>query len=313
IYNVVMNHTGPGLTLGNSGATDWMTITGNLTLTQGKIITNANRVNIINNAAVSSGPGNATSYVEGNLKRSFAPTGGSYDFPVGTSLKGYQRINFNFGVANDRSNALVSFVNTPPVTPLPFLGPECVSAVYDQAPLDNGYWNVTPAPTTGVAPYTVTQYNTNYTNPRSGYTVMAKYGAGAWGLYGACVPASTLPAVQRSALTTLSSPSQFATAQSLSPLPVALIYFDAVPKTNSIILKWITSSEIENWGFEILRSTNATDFTLIGWEDGHGTTSGTNEYVFDDLEVTRNQTYHYKLKQVDYNNDFKFTDIVSAI
>ena len=312
VNNVVMNHTGPGVTLGNSGATDWMTITGILTLTQGRVITNLNRVNIINSAPAASTTGNTNSFVEGNLKRSFAASGGAYDFPVGTALKGYQRINFNFGGANDRSNATVSFVNTPPATPVPFLGPECVSAMYDQAPLNNGYWNVAPLPVTGVAPYTVTQYNTNYTNPQTGFTVMAKYGAGTWSLYGGCVPASTLPALQRTALSVMTNPSQFATAQSLTPLPVELIYFTATAKTSTIGLKWITASETQNSGFEIWRSSAPPEFEKIGWVEGNGTTSGENEYLFDDIQVEKNITYYYKLKQLDYNNDFRFTETVAA-
>jgi hypothetical protein len=102
---VILNHTGPGVILGNSGATDWMAISGILTLTQGKIITGGNRVHILNTLPAASGTGNNTSYIDGNLKRNFANTGGSYDFPVGTSAKGFQRINLNFGTFNDRTDA----------------------------------------------------------------------------------------------------------------------------------------------------------------------------------------------------------------
>jgi len=312
LYNVVMNNTSTGLTLGNSGATDWMVLTGTLTMNQGKIITGANRVNILNTAPAASGPGNTTSFVDGFLKRSFAATGGSYDFPVGTALKGYQRINFNFGTSNDRTNALVSFNNTAPVVVLPFLGPECVSAVYDQAPLNNGYWQVSPIPSSGVAPYSVTAYNTNYTNAQSGFTLMTNYAPGSWALIGSCVAAAPITAVSRTGLTALVNFTQFATAQSLSPLPVELIYFDAKPAVKSIQLKWITSSELSNRGFEIWRATTPPDYDYIGWRDGNGTTSSTNIYEFDDKEVSDNINYYYILKQVDYDGLYDFSNVAMA-
>ncbi|MFM7079898.1 MAG: hypothetical protein ACKOYC_08940, partial [Bacteroidota bacterium] len=164
LNNVVMNHTGPGLTLGNSGATDWMVVGGNLTLTAGKIITSTNRVNVINLAPTSVSAGNTTSFVDGFLRRAFSSSGGAYDFPVGSAAKGYQRINFNFAGANDRTSATASFNNTAPTTPSPVLGPECLYMMYDQNPLNNGHWLVDASPATGVAPYTVTAYPTNYTN-----------------------------------------------------------------------------------------------------------------------------------------------------
>lgn len=312
LFNVLMNHTGPGLTLGNSGAVDWMTVTGTLTFTQGKIITAANRVNILNPAPLASSPGNITSFVEGNLKRSFSATGGAYDFPVGTSLKGYQRLNFNFGTINDRANATVFFNNAAPATPIPFLGPECISAVYDQAPLNNGYWQVAPIPSTGLAAYSVTAYNTNYTNAQTGYTVMTKYGAGVWGLNGACVTASPVTAVARTGLTTLVNPTQFATAQSITPLPVEMIYFDAWPKNKNINLKWITASEVDNKGFEIWRSETPPDFINLGWMEGNGTTSSQHVYEFTDEHVQVNTNYYYQLKQFDYNGMYTYTDVVMA-
>ncbi|MBL0339733.1 MAG: hypothetical protein IPP71_01745 [Bacteroidetes bacterium] len=288
LSNVKINHTGPGVTLGNSGATDWMTINGTLTLTLGRIVTGANRVSVVSNLPASVTSGHTLSFVEGNLKRSFAATGGAYDFPVGTALKGYERINFNFGAFNDRSAATVSFNNAPPATPTPFLGPECTSAIYDQTPLNNGYWQLDPLPSNGVAPYTTTAYNASYSNPQTGFTIMYKSGAGTWGLTGSCVPASVIGAVQRSAMVAMGTNSQFAIAQSLTPLPVELLYLVAIPGKTSIHVKWATASETMNQGFEIRRAVRVPDFETIGWKQGQGTTNATTEYNFEDTRVEKN-------------------------
>jgi hypothetical protein len=158
----------------------------------------------------------------------------------------------------------------------------------------------------------VTAYNNNYTNPQSGYTIMSRFNAGTWALNGTCVPASVITALQRNGLSVMGNPSHFATAQSLDPLPVELIYFDAKPKEKSIQLDWITSSETGNHGFEIWRSNAPPDFHYIGWRNGNGTTSNLSEYRFEDLNVAHNTTYYYKLKQVDFDGHFKFSNLVQA-
>lgn len=313
LNNVLMNNgVGGFVTLGNSGATDNMLIGGTLTLNSGRILTAANRVNVINNSPTAVSVGNIGSYVEGNLKRNLAPTGGSYDYPVGTAAKGYQRINFNLANPNDRTNMLIAFNNTAPAA-YPILGPECVSALFNQTALDHGLWTVITTPPSGtVGSYSVTAYNRSYTNPQSGFTVMNKYLAGAWNLQGVCVPASPITAVQRTGMTTLATGLQLAIAQALTPLPIDLLSFDAYPKTKSIGLKWITGSEVSNKGFEIHRSINPPEFNYIGWVDGHGTTNETNEYNFMDYNVVPNQTYYYRLKQIDFDGRSEWSEIVAA-
>jgi hypothetical protein len=313
LNNVLMNHTGTGLTLGNSGVTDWMTIgtTGTLTLTNGKIMTGANRVNVANPAAAAVTQGNVNSYVEGFLMRSLAvPAGGSYDFPVGTSLRGYERINFNLSAPNDRSLLTTTFNNVAPAYPL--LGPECISAVYDQPALNHGFWSVSTVPATGTSGvYDVTAYNRSYSNAMSGFTVITKNTAGAWGLHGNCVP-TPVNAVQRTGLTLLENNVQFGIAQSATPLPVELIRFTATPLTDAIRLDWITASEINNSGFEIQRSVAPPAFEVIGWSDGQGTSSQMHEYLLTDHKIVKGQLYYYRLRQVDFDGNYNYSKIVSA-
>ncbi|MBK8415819.1 MAG: hypothetical protein IPL22_15755 [Bacteroidetes bacterium] len=154
LNNALMN-CGPGgqVTLGNSGATDWM-LTEYIDITNGRILTGANRVNVINNAVTAVSSGNISSYVEGNLKRNLLAAGGSYDFPVGTLLRGYQRINFNINNPNTKTNMQVSFNNTAPAA-YPVLGPECVTALFDQTALNHGVWNVITTPPSGLLLHSV--------------------------------------------------------------------------------------------------------------------------------------------------------------
>ncbi|MGR6087650.1 MAG: hypothetical protein ACU4F9_05725 [Arcticibacter sp.] len=314
LHNVVMNHTGPGLTLGNSGVTDWMVITGNLTLNQGKIITSAaNRVNVLNSAPAAVNQGATTSFVDGNLRRSFASTGGSYDFPVGSTTKGYQRINFNFPSGNDRTYAIASFANAAPATPSPALGPECLYSTYDQAPLNNGYWLVSAVPATGIATFNATAYPTNYSNAALGYTLMRRAtGTSAWGLEGTCVFPGPITAIQRNGMTTLGTNTGFSVAQSLSPLPVSLLDFRATPAENKILINWSTASETNNAGFHLEKSVQGDSFGQIGWIPGHGNTNTQHDYLLEDWEVEKNKTYYYRLNQMDFDGTSSYSDVVSA-
>src|SRR6185436_13103338 len=135
LNSAFMNQSGVGtLTLQDHGGTPaWMQIsnTGTLTLTYGKIIaaiSGNNRVDVFNRAAASVTTGNVNSYVEGALRRYMPNTGGigSYDFPVGTSLRGYERINFNLtsALSNTVDYWNVYFNNTSPATNTA-LGNEC--------------------------------------------------------------------------------------------------------------------------------------------------------------------------------------------
>lgn len=97
-------------------------------------------------------------------------------------------------------------------------------------------------------------------------------------------------------------------------LPIELISLEAVPVDNQYIaVKWATSIEINNKGFEVLRSTNGEDFTTQGWVDGNGSSTVQHDYNFIDRNVVPNQLYYYRLRQVDNDNNAELTHIVNAM
>jgi hypothetical protein len=96
-------------------------------------------------------------------------------------------------------------------------------------------------------------------------------------------------------------------------LPVELLYLDANGVDNSLIqVSWATAIEINNAGFEIQRSEDGILFETIGWVDGNGNTTETQTYSFDDTDVQAGVTYFYRLRQVDFNDEFEFSHMVSA-
>jgi len=103
-------------------------------------------------------------------------------------------------------------------------------------------------------------------------------------------------------------------SKSDNALPVELIYLKADPINNQFIqVSWATSVEVNNHGFEVLRSTDGINFTNVGWVDGHNNSTITQTYSFDDHNVAPNVIYYYKLNQVDNDGHSKETYIVNAM
>jgi hypothetical protein len=93
-------------------------------------------------------------------------------------------------------------------------------------------------------------------------------------------------------------------------LPVELTSFTASANEGIVELNWITATENNNQGFEVQRNTGS-EFVTIGFVQGHGTTTETQEYSYIDNNVSSG-SYTYRLKQVDYNGSFAFSDIVEV-
>lgn len=91
--------------------------------------------------------------------------------------------------------------------------------------------------------------------------------------------------------------------------PVKLMSFTAKNDGNFIKLNWVTASEHNNSYFEVLRVLENKETQVIGTITGKGTSSDANNYSFIDHHPVMGINY-YQLKQVDYNGDYKYSDIV---
>lgn len=70
---------------------------------------------------------------------------------------------------------------------------------------------------------------------------------------------------------------------------------------------------MNNSGFEILRFAQNDDnsWGKIGFIPGHGTTTEQQQYSFIDESVPSGK-YQYRLKQIDYDGTFEYSDIVEV-
>jgi subtilisin family serine protease len=97
-------------------------------------------------------------------------------------------------------------------------------------------------------------------------------------------------------------------------IPVELSSFTASANENSVTLQWSTATETNNQGFEIQRLVvggQVSEWEKIGFVAGFGTTTETKSYSFNDEDVNTG-SYSYRLKQIDYDGTFKYSDAIEV-
>lgn len=100
-------------------------------------------------------------------------------------------------------------------------------------------------------------------------------------------------------------------ATSDAALPVELTSFIAVTNNDSVNLNWETATEVNNYGFEILRSSNINDWTKIGFVNGNGNSNSPKHYLFVD-HPTGAVNFQYKLKQIDFDGAFEYSPVINV-
>ena len=90
------------------------------------------------------------------------------------------------------------------------------------------------------------------------------------------------------------------------PLPVTLAGFRPVrTQSGEVLINWRTESELNNAGFNILRSeSRAGDFRVInvkGIIPGHGTSSEQHLYSYTDTTAKPNVIYYYRIEDVSFD------------
>jgi hypothetical protein len=93
-----------------------------------------------------------------------------------------------------------------------------------------------------------------------------------------------------------------------SPLPIELLDFEVKQVDENVQVTWTTASEINNDYFIVERSENGVDFEPIHFQNGAGNSNQVLNYEFIDQQALSGVSY-YRLKQVDYNGDFTYSEI----
>lgn len=93
-------------------------------------------------------------------------------------------------------------------------------------------------------------------------------------------------------------------------LPVTWLYFEG-ERINSVNeLTWATASEQDNYGFQVQRSINGSNFETIAFVVGAGNSEQAVSYAFKDFDAPFGHVY-YRLRQLDFHGDAQFSNTIA--
>ncbi|HEY5462570.1 MAG TPA: T9SS type A sorting domain-containing protein [Hanamia sp.] len=97
---------------------------------------------------------------------------------------------------------------------------------------------------------------------------------------------------------------------SAGPAPVQLVSFNGTYSNGVANLNWQTSQEINNDRFELYRSFDGNDFELAATIAGAGNSSTPKNYSYQDRISPEGNNVYYKLRQIDIDGQFTFSNVV---
>ena len=96
-------------------------------------------------------------------------------------------------------------------------------------------------------------------------------------------------------------------------VPVELISFTASVNGDDVRLVWGTATETNNQGFEIQRKADNSEWNIIGFLNGAGTTTEPQNYSFaDNIREITAALISYRLKQIDFDGSVEYSEEVTV-
>jgi hypothetical protein len=95
-------------------------------------------------------------------------------------------------------------------------------------------------------------------------------------------------------------------------LPVELTAFTVVVKQSSVDLAWHTSAETNSDVFIVERSADGRLFSAIATVPASGNTNAARSYKFTDMAAGITNTVYYRLKVVDRDGEFTYSQVIAA-
>jgi hypothetical protein len=100
-------------------------------------------------------------------------------------------------------------------------------------------------------------------------------------------------------------------AKQQAVLPVSLLGFTGAAENKMVQLYWQTQNEGNSSHFEIQRSTDGNNFETIAMVTAKGNINTANNYqTKDDLFFYNYQSVYYRLKMIDINGSFKYSNSI---
>ena len=96
-----------------------------------------------------------------------------------------------------------------------------------------------------------------------------------------------------------------------APIPVELVSFTSNVSNKSVILNWVTATELNNSGWNIERKQPDQNWEKIGFIEGSGNSTTNKNYSFIDKNVSSG-IYQYRLQQIDFDGTSTCTYVIDV-
>lgn len=94
--------------------------------------------------------------------------------------------------------------------------------------------------------------------------------------------------------------------------PVELVSFTADVQNNRVVLNWQTATELNNSGYQIERKANNDNWIILGFVPGYGNSSSPKLYSYVDNNTAGSSRFQYRLKQIDTDGKFEYSNIIEV-
>ncbi|MFQ3599625.1 MAG: T9SS type A sorting domain-containing protein, partial [Chloroherpetonaceae bacterium] len=204
------------------------------------------------------------------------------------------------------------------------MGGNCTVQRFDNSPAQNLLFSGTPPTFTSPYRYVITNTGFTFTSallrfdrteiPNSGIanasTVRVyrrpNVGSGTF----AILPNAFNPTFPNEVWATTTAFSEFILGSDDNQLPVELTNFGFRKVDAGIELRWTTTSELNNAGFEVERKSQGATWNTLGFVRGNGTTTEAQSYSF--LDRTASGKVQYRLKQLDFDGQFEYSPVIEV-
>jgi hypothetical protein len=105
--------------------------------------------------------------------------------------------------------------------------------------------------------------------------------------------------------------SPFAISNSITPLPVELLSFEALRNgvNDEVDVKWSAVEDANFDHYELMRSTDGFEWeNIYSIEKNQNSNNSVNQYMYKD--ISHSSSTYYKLKMLDYDGEFKYSHVV---
>jgi hypothetical protein len=291
------------------------TVSHTLNLTSGTISLGTNNLTIASTGSIAGGSSTAFVVTDNTgklVQNNVGPAGrsGTILFPVGSSTSSYTPTSIiNTGTTDNYDVRVINQVSSAYSGGLPTGSPYTTHVV-------NKTWFINEAVAGGSTLTLTMQWNgsdelTSFNRASCG---IARYNGTGWISGSTSAASGTNPYTQLTS--NISTLTPFAIGDASSTVPVKLISFTAVKNKADVDVTWQTASEMNNDHFDIERSTDGKQFSTIGEQRGAGTSRDIIAYAFTDHTASQaflqSNILYYRLKQVDIDGNYTYSDIVNV-